>query len=69
MEHENLNTPQKPPLQQTAVSGSANPAFLLDAVNELFTYRTPKKIINYIEAEKIKAIIGNPSFDISGHYR
>ena len=44
------------------VSGSSNPNFLLDAVNELYTYRTPKKIIDYMQGENIKAIIGNPPF-------
>ncbi len=52
-----------------AVSGSATPNFLKVAVDELLTYRTPKKIIDYIEAEKMKSIIGNPPFDSDGHYR
>jgi hypothetical protein len=59
----------KPLLQQHIVSGSANPNFLKVAVDELLTYRTPKKIVDYIEAEKMKSIIGNPPFDVSGHYR
>ena len=53
----------------TIVSGSANHGFLLDAVNELLTYRTPQKIVDYIEAEKMKAIIGNPPYKVNGHYR
>ena len=51
------------------VSGSATPNFLKVAVDQLLTYRTPKKIIDYIEAENMKSIIGNPPFDVSGHYR
>jgi hypothetical protein len=58
----NLNKPQKTSLNIDDVSGSANPKFLLDAVNELLTYRTPKKIVDYIEAEKLKVIIGNPPY-------
>jgi hypothetical protein len=65
----NLNEPQKPQLNIADVSGSATPNFLKVAVDELFTYRTPKKIIDYIEAEKRKAIIGNPPFDVARHYR
>ena len=64
-----LNNPQKPPLNIADVSGSATPNFLKVAVDELLTYRTPQKIVDYIEAEKMKAIIGNPPFDVSGHYR
>jgi len=64
-----LNEPQNPPLNIGAVSGSATPNFLKVAVDELLTYRTPKKIIDYIEAEKMKSIIGNPPFDVFGHYR
>ena len=56
----------KPLLQQHIVSGSACPNFLKVAVDELQTYRTPQKIINYIEAEKMKSIIGNPPYDVSG---
>ena len=63
------NKPQMPQSCQTVVSGSATPNFLKVAVDELLTYRTPKKIIDYIEAEKIKAIIGNPPYDVTGHYR
>lgn len=64
-----LNTPQKPPLNIADVSGSATLNFLKVAVDELLTYRTTQKIVDYIEAEKMKAIIGNPPFDVSGHYR
>ncbi len=69
MKNENLNEPQNPPLNIADVSGSATPNFLKVAVDELLTYRTPKKIIDYIEAEKMKAIIGNPPYDVVGHYR
>lgn len=65
----NLNTPQKPPLNIADVSGSATPNFLKVAVDELLTYRTPKKIVDYIEAEKMKAIIGNPPYNVAGHCR
>ena len=65
----NLNTPQTPPLNIADVSGSATPNFLKVAVDELITYRTPKKIVEYIEAEKMKAIIGNPPYDVVWHYR
>jgi hypothetical protein len=65
----NSNEPQKPQLNIGAVSGSATPNFLKVAVDELFTYRTPKKIIDYIEDEKMRAIIGNPPYDVAGHYR
>ena len=65
----NLNEPQKPPLNIADVSGSATPNFLKVAVDELLTYRTPKKIIDYIEDKKMKAVIGNPPFDVSRYYR
>lgn len=65
----NLNTPQKPPFNIADVSGSDNPNFLKVAVDELLTYRTPKKIVDYIEAEKLKVIIGTPPYDVAGHYR
>lgn len=64
-----FNKPQKPQSCQTDVSGSATPNFLKVAVDELLTYRTPKKIVDYIEAEKMKAIIGNPPYNVNGHYR
>jgi len=60
---------EKPQLNIPVVSGSATPNFLKVAVDELLTYRTPKNIVDYIQAEKMKAIIGNPPFDVSGHYR
>ncbi len=69
MEEQKLNEAQGSALHKTDVSGSATPNFLKVAVDELLTYRTPKKIIDYIEAERIKAIIGNPPFDVYGHYR
>ena len=65
----NLNEPQNPPLNIADVSGSATPNFLKVAVDELLTYRTPKKIVDYIETEKMKAIIGNPPYNVSGYYR
>lgn len=37
--------------------------FLADAINELLTYKTPKTVKAYIEAEKLKAAIGNPPFN------
>jgi hypothetical protein len=52
-------------LKQSIISGTANSFFLKIAVDKLITYSTPKKIINYIESEKTKAIIGNPPFDVS----
>jgi hypothetical protein len=51
-----------------AVSCSATPNFLKVAVDELLTYQTPKKIVDYIEAEKMKAIIGNPPYDVDRHF-
>ena len=48
-----------------AVSGSATPNFLKVAVDKLLTYRTPKKIIDHIEEEKMKTIIGNPPYDVN----
>lgn len=65
----NLNEPQKPPLNIANVSGSATSNFLKVSVDELLTYRTPQKIVDYIETEKMKAIIGNPPYDVAGHYR
>jgi hypothetical protein len=65
----NLNEPQKTPLNIADVSGSATPNFLKVAVDELLTYRTPQKIVDYIEAEKIKDILGNPPYDVVGHCR
>lgn len=38
-------------------------SFLADAINELLTYKTPEKAKAYIEAEKLKAAIGNPPFN------
>jgi hypothetical protein len=64
----NLNEPQKPPLNIADVSGSATPNFLKVAVDELLTYRTPKKIVDYIKAEKMKAIICNPPYDVAWHF-
>ena len=65
--NENNKLTQDPAFSKTAVSGSATPNFLKVAVDELFTYRTPKKIIDYIEDKKMKAIIGNPPYDVAGH--
>ena len=39
---------------------SISPGFILDAVNDLETYCTPKVIIEFIKSEQIKSIIGNP---------
>jgi len=64
-----LNLPQNPKFCQTDVSGSSTPNFLKVAVDELLTYRTPKNIVDYIESEKLKAIIDNPPYNVSGHYR
>ena len=58
---------QKPSLNKNVVSGSCNSNYLKVAVAELLTYRTPKTIIDYIEAEKLKAIIGNPPYDVSNY--
>lgn len=38
--------------------------YLEKATNELLTYYTPKVIIDYIESEKMKTIIGNPPYDV-----
>ena len=48
----------------TIVSGIASPGFIVDAVNELFTYYTPKAIVDFIKSEKIKCVIGNPPFNV-----
>jgi len=42
-----------------------NGNFLTIAVYQLFIYKTPKKIIDYIENQKIKAILGNPPYKIA----
>jgi len=39
MEHEKLNTPQNPPLQQTTVSGSASRYFIFAATFEVDKYK------------------------------
>ncbi len=44
------------------ISGSCNPGFLKDAIDELETYRTPKNIIDFIKDERLKVIIGNPPY-------
>jgi hypothetical protein len=41
------NEPESPAFLVGAVSGSATPNFLKLAVDELLTYRTPKKIIDF----------------------
>ena len=69
LENENLNEAENPQLNIADVSGSATPNFLKVAVDELLIYRTPKKIIDYIKSENMKAIIGNPPFDVNGNYR
>lgn len=49
---------QNPPLNiSDVISSSASPNFLKVAVDELLTYKTPKKIFDYIEAENKKSII------------
>lgn len=69
MSTENMsNEAQNQPSCLADVSGSATPNFLKVAVDELMTYRTPKNIVDYIEAEKLKAIIGNPPYNVTGHY-
>lgn len=58
--------PQNQPLHLADISCSATPNFLIVAVNDLLTYRTPKEIIDYLESEKVKAILGNPPYDVEG---
>lgn len=41
---------------------SINPQYLIEAFNNLFQYRTNDIIIEYIESEKLKALIDNPKF-------
>ena len=36
--------------------------FLKVAIDELFTYRTPKKVVDFMVRDKIKSIIGNPKY-------
>jgi hypothetical protein len=36
--------------------------FLIHAVNELLTYKTPDKVIEFIKSEEVKIIILNPPF-------
>jgi len=43
------------------VSEPNNPGFLLTELNEVFTYRTPQHIIDFINAN---CIIGNPPFNV-----
>lgn len=50
----------------TIVSGSCSPNFLKVAVDELETYMTPKKIVDYIKTEQAKIIIGNPPYYSAG---
>ena len=69
MKYRRSNTKDTANIDLSTVSGSVTPNFLKVAVDELLTYRTPKKIIDYIEDEKMKSIIGNPPYDVSEHYR
>ena len=34
--------------------------YLINAVNNLLTYTTPQSVVDYIKAEQMKVIIGNP---------
>jgi len=38
--------------------------YLEKATNELLTYYTPQKVIDFIKSEKMKTIIGNPPYKI-----
>ncbi len=38
--------------------------FLAIAVSKLFEYKTPSKVIDFINAEKAKSAIGNPPFKV-----
>jgi len=38
-------------------------SFLKTTIDKLFTYYTPKKVIETIEKEKYNFIIGNPKYD------
>jgi hypothetical protein len=64
MKAKKLNKTQKKALRKTDVSACFTPNFIKVAVDKLITYRTPKKIIDYIEYEKMKVVIGNPPYDM-----
>jgi hypothetical protein len=36
--------------------------YLKTALEKLFVYQTPKKVVDFIYKEKWKSIIGNPKF-------
>jgi methylase of polypeptide subunit release factors len=39
-----------------------NSNFLIEACEKITTYITPKKVVDFIEKEKIKSIIQNPPY-------
>jgi len=41
-----------------------NNNFLAVAVNELLTYRTPKRVVEIVKKERMKLIIINPPFKL-----
>ena len=51
-----------PPLLIASVSGCTG-HFLTEAVNSL-VYKTPRKIIDYVEKHKHDYLIQNPPFDV-----
>lgn len=64
MRNENMIKPQNPQCVQTSVSGCTG-NFLTEAVNAL-VYKTPEKIIDYIEKHKYDFLIKNPPYDTAG---
>jgi tRNA1(Val) A37 N6-methylase TrmN6 len=38
--------------------------YLKDAVDKLFVYKTPKKIIKYVEEHKFDFLIKNPPYEV-----
>jgi len=60
MNTETVSTDQKGnDVNHVLASGGSN--FLLIACDNLI-YKTPKKIVDFIEKEKLKVLIGNPPF-------
>jgi hypothetical protein len=54
-------------LNKEIINSSANSNFIKVAFDELMTYRTPKKIVDYIKVENTKFIIGNPPITFSSN--
>ena len=64
MRNENVNEPQNQQSCQASISGCTG-HFLTEAVNAL-VYKTPQKIIDYVDKHKHDFIIQNPPYDTAG---